>query len=216
MDAVVFDMDGVIFDSERLVIKVWQILGERHGFDDVPKVCRQALGTNKQTSKKIFLDYYGETFPYDRYALESSQLYHETYDGRVPLKKGVKELLTYLKQRHIKIALASSTRRYTVTLQLKNAGIIDYFEAIICGDMVNRSKPDPEIYLTACSSLGVTPAKAYAIEDSYNGIRSAYNAAMHPIMVPDLMGPTREMEEKAEVILPDLNHVITYLKEQGI
>lgn len=212
MKAVVFDMDGVIFDSERLVIKVWQKLGEKHGFSHVEDVCHQALGTNKETSQKIFLEYYGEDFPYDTYAKESSQLYHATYDGRLPLKKGVKELLAYLKAHHYKIALASSTRRYTVTLQLRNAGIIEDFDAIICGDMVEHSKPHPQIYQTACQAIDMKPSEAYAIEDSYNGIRSAYNAGMHPIMVPDLMPPTAEMEEKADVILVDLIQVITYLE----
>ncbi len=124
----------------------------------------------------------------------------------------MKELLAYLKAHHYKIALASSTRRYTVTLQLRNAGIIEDFDAIICGDMVEHSKPHPQIYQTACQAIDIKPSEAYAIEDSYNGIRSAYNAGMHPIMVPDLMPPTAEMEEKADVILVDLIQVITYLE----
>jgi HAD superfamily hydrolase (TIGR01509 family) len=212
--AVVFDMDGVIFDTEPLVMKVWEELGEIHHFDHVKEVCYECIGTNKETSKRIFLKHYGEDFPYDEYAKESSRIYHARYDGKVPLKPGVHELLTYLKDNQYRIALASSTRAYTVKLQLKQAEILDDFEAVITGDMVTASKPDPMIYLTACEAIGVEPKEAYAIEDSYNGIRSAYRAQMAPIMVPDLKAPNEEMYEKSTVILKDLYEVMDYLKKE--
>lgn len=215
MEAVVFDMDGVIFDSERLVIDVWKTLSEKYHFKDIEKVRLACLGTSKETSKKIFLDYYGDDFPYDQYALESSQLYHQRYDGKVPLKKGVTRLLKWLKAHDYKIGLASSTRLYTVKLQLENAGIIDFFDVIIGGDDVHQAKPDPEIYQMACLRLGVAPSDAYGIEDSYNGIRSCFAAGLHPIMVPDLKEPTDEMRERAEVILDDLDDVLSYLKKQS-
>ena len=128
------------------------------------------------------------------------------------MKPGVVELLTFLKEERKKIALASSTRRPTVVNQLKNAGILDFFDQVICGDMVERSKPAPDIFLKACEELGVKPECAYAIEDSYNGIRAAYAGKLHPIMVPDLLPETAEMRKKAEVVLPSLLEVISYLK----
>lgn len=159
------------------------------------------------------LETYGADFPYDSYAKESSVIYHSRYDGgRLPMKPGVVELLTFLKEEGKKIALASSTRRQTVTNQLKDAGILDFFDQVICGDMVERSKPAPDIFLKACEELGVKPERAYAIEDSYNGIRAAHAGKLHPIMVPDLLPETAEMQEKAEVVLPDLLEVISYLK----
>lgn len=118
------------------------------------------------------------------------------YDGgRLPMKKGVIELLTYLKSEGKKIALASSTRRQTVMSQLKDAGILDYFDAVICGDMLQRSKPAPDIFLKACEEIQVLPEKAYVIEDSYNGIRAASVGKMHPIMVPDLLSENEEMDK---------------------
>ena len=99
-----------------------------------------------------------------------------------------------------------------MTNQLRDAGILDFFDQVICGDMVERSKPAPDIFLKACEELGVKPERAYAIEDSYNGIRAAYAGKLHPIMVPDLLPETAEMREKAEVVLPDLLEVISYLK----
>ena len=206
-------MEAVIFDSERIVYEGWKELSEKYGFKDLDIVYRKCIGVNIATCKQIYLDFYGEDFPYDTYAKESSIIYHNRYDGgRLPMKPGVVELLTFLKEEGKKIALASSTRRQTVTNQLKDAGILDFFDQVICGDMVERSKPAPDIFLKACEELGVKPERAYAIEDSYNGIRAAYAGKLHPIMVPDLLPETAEMQEKAEVVLPDLLEVISYLK----
>lgn len=211
--AVIFDMDGVIFDSEKAVMECWRLLAEKYDIPDIEKNVYACTGTTMARTKEIMLEAYGEDFPYDEYAKEASLMYHEKYDGgRLPLKPGVFSLLTYLRKNKKKIALASSTRRQTVTNQLKWANIIDYFDKIICGDMVEKSKPAPDIYLKACKELGVLPEVSYAIEDSYNGIRSAYNAGLKPIMVPDLLPPDKEMEEKACVILPSLTEVVHFFE----
>ena len=107
------------------------------------------------------------------------------------------ELLTFLKEDGKKIALASSTRRQTVTNQLKDAGILNFFDNVICGDMVEHSKPAPDIFLKACAELGVAPERAYAIEDSYNGIRAAHAGHLLPIMVPDLLPANEEITGKS-------------------
>lgn len=210
--AVVFDMDGVIFDSERLVIECWKVIAGKYGIVDVETVCRDCLGINKEASRRKFLEYYGENFPYDAYKSEMSALYHERYSGgRLPMKPGIKELLIFLRENGKHTALASSTRKQVVTQELTDAGLMGYFDEIICGDMVARSKPEPDIYLKACECLGVAPEDAYAVEDSYNGIRSAAAAGLKPVMVPDLAEPTVEMEVLAEVILPSLLEVREYL-----
>ena len=129
------------------------------------------------------------------------------------MKPGVVELLRYLKGAGKKIALASSTRRQTVMNQLRDAKILAYFDAVICGDMVTRSKPAPDIFLKACEELSVAPERAYAVEDSYNGIRSASAGGLRPIMVPDLLPANEEMEKLAEVILPSLLSVRDYLRK---
>lgn len=212
-DAVVFDMDGVIFDSERAVMQCWKELAEKYQIPDIEQAVLFCTGTTMKRTREIMLETYGADFPYDIYAKESSAIYHSRYDGgRLPMKTGVVELLTFLKEEGKKIALASSTRRQTVTNQLRDAGILDFFDQVICGDMVERSKPAPDIFLKACETLGVKPERAYAIEDSYNGIRAAHAGKLHPIMVPDLLPANEEMREKAEVVLPDLLEVISYLK----
>lgn len=214
--AVVFDMDGVIFDSETLVIKTWEMVAEKYGFSNVEKVCRKCLGTNAEATRKIFLDFYGEDFPYDKYKKEMSSLFHQyAAGGKLPKKTGVTEILEYLKENDIKTGLATSTRKDVVLKELDEGGILPFFDAVVCGDMVNRSKPEPDIYLEVCRQLQTNPSLCVAVEDSYNGIRAASRAGMRAIMVPDLAEPTEEMKELAECILPSLLEVQKYLEEKN-
>ena len=211
-NAVVFDMDGVIFDSERAVMQCWKEVASRHNIPNIEKAILACTGTTMVRTREIMLNLYGADFPYDEYAKESSAIFHSRYDGgRLPMKPGVKELLTFLKEHDKKIALASSTRQQVVTDELRDAGIIGYFDRIICGDMVSRSKPAPDIFLKACEELNVSPSDSYAIEDSYNGIRAAHAGGLHPIMVPDLLPADEEMQSLAEIVLPNLTSVKEYL-----
>ena len=210
--AVVFDMDGVIFDSERAVMQCWKEVASRHNIPNIEKAILACTGTTMVRTREIMLNMYGADFPYDEYARESSAIFHSRYDGgRLPMKQGVKELLTFLKEHDKKIALASSTRQQVVTDELRDAGIIEYFDRIICGDMVSRSKPAPDIFLKACEALNISPSDSYAVEDSYNGIRAAHAGGLHPIMVPDLLPADEEMQSLAEIVLPSLTSVMEYL-----
>ena len=211
-DAVVFDMDGVIFDSERAVMNCWLELAKKYDIKDIEEPYLACTGTNDAKTREIMLSAYGEDFPYDEYAKEASVMYHERYDGgRLPMKPGVKEILTFLKDNGKKIALASSTRRQTVVNQLRDAEILDYFDEIVTGDMVSRSKPEPDIFLLACEKISVEPERAYAIEDSYNGIRAASAGKLRPIMVPDLLPSNEEMVGLSEKVLTNLIDVTGYL-----
>ena len=213
-DAVVFDMDGVIFDSEKRVVECWKVIADKYGVPNIEAACRECFGCNQAVAKERFLKRYGEDFPYAEYKKEMSDLFHERYDnGNLPMLPGVVEILTFLKENNKKIALASSTRRVSVESGLTWAGIIEYFDAIICGDMVERSKPEPDIFLKACHELGVEPRRAFAIEDSYNGIRAAHRGGLMPIMVPDMMEPNEEMEGLSVTIKESLLQVIDYLNE---
>ncbi|MBR4993574.1 MAG: HAD family phosphatase [Lachnospiraceae bacterium] len=210
--AVVFDMDGVIFDSERAIMGCWIELADKYRLKDIEKAFLSCTGTTASRTREIMLETYGDDFPYDEYAKESSRMFHERYDnGKLPIKSGVFEILEFLKNSGKKIALASSTRRESVINELRDAGLIDYFDEIVTGDMVSNSKPAPDIFLKAVETLGIEAEDAYAIEDSYNGIKSAFRGNLRPIMVPDLLSPNDEMTQMSEIILPSLNDVITYL-----
>jgi len=214
--AVVFDMDGVIFDSEKCVLESWKEVAGKHNIENVESVFVKCLGTNYDETKKKFLDYYGDDFPYDEYKKECSAIYHLRYDdGRLPMKKGIRELLSYLKEQGYLIGLASSTRLAVIEHQLKAAGIYDYFDNLTSGDMLKKSKPEPDIYLMACENLGVKPEEAIAIEDSYNGVRAAYRAGMCSVMVPDMVAPDEEMKSISSYIFNSLIEMKEWFEESG-
>ena len=212
--AVIFDMDGVIFDSERLVLEGWQEIAAKYGIKGIEEVLPRCLGVNAQATREIFREYYGQDFPYDEYKKEASALFHSRYgNGKLPLKPGVKELLSYLKENGYLVGLASSTRQAIVEQEIRDAGLMPYFDNLVCGDMLKRSKPEPDIYLKACENLHVEPRMAVAVEDSYNGIRSAKRAGMVPVMVPDMVQPDEEMRSLAHKICKDLFEVKNWISE---
>ena len=216
MKAVVFDMDGVLFDTERVGRQSWAAAAAKFGYSDMEEVYPLCIGRNETDTAGILRDRYGEAFPLEEFRRETAVIFWQYLEENGhPHKPGVREILTYLKEKGIPIAIASSTRQEVVERHLKRAGIFEEFDRIIGGDRIVHSKPEPDIYLLACRELGVTPEEAFAIEDSYNGIRSAYRAGMRPIMVPDLLPPTDEMRKLSEVILQDLCQVIGYLEENA-
>lgn len=211
--AVVFDMDGVIFDTERLVIEFWKEVAKKHNIPNVEHTCIQCLGTNRVRTREIFLENYGADFPFDPYRAEVTELFNTHYKGvPLPTKPGVRELLSYLQEQDIKVGLASSTAQHLVRDEIGTAGLLPYFQTLVCGDMVEHSKPAPDIFLKACEILNADPTKSIAIEDSFNGIRSAHCAGMTPIMVPDQVQPTDEIRTLAFHVMPSLVDVLNWLK----
>lgn len=211
--AVVFDMDGIIFDTERLVIEFWKEVAKKHNIPNVEHTCIQCLGTNRVRTREIFLENYGADFPFDPYRAEVTELFNTHYKGvPLPTKPGVRELLSYLQEQDIKVGLASSTAQHLVRDEIGTAGLLPYFQTLVCGDMVEHSKPAPDIFLKACEILNADPTKSIAIEDSFNGIRSAHCAGMTPIMVPDQVQPTDEIRALAFHVMPSLLDVLNWLK----
>ena len=211
--AVVFDMDGVIFDTETVGLRSWAAVGERHGLENVEHYARECIGRSTKDSIKILRDAYGDI---DIEALRAECVFEFksiiAAEG-LKMKKGAKELLSWLKENGIKTAIASSTEYNGVISHLKNAGIDGFFDAVIGGDMVIDSKPEPEIYLKACEALGAEPGAAFAIEDSNNGIISAYRAGMRPLLVPDIVENTEEVKKMSEKIFSDLLQVKDHLSQ---
>lgn len=216
MKVIVFDMDGVIFDSESTNLDAWNVVADKYGFErpDIPY--RQTIGVKAEFVKEIYCDYYGQDFPYEKYSAEKSRIFHSKYDGgNLPIKRGAREILAFLKENGYYVALASSTAISKVEMQIKDAELYDYFDRIIGGDMVARSKPEPDIFLKAIEGLGVNPADVYVIEDSFNGIRAAFNAGMIPLMVPDMLPPDDEMKQKAAHIFDNLCEVKDFIQSKN-
>lgn len=213
--AVIFDMDGVLFDTERLCMDSWIAVAGEEGIPDMETFFPSCIGRNLTDTKALFEEFYGDTYDYEQFRRRASAWFHDYIDRKgIPVKEGVRELLDFLKKGGYLIGLASSTSLPTVRGHLLQAGIQDFFQTLTTGDMVEHSKPQPDIYLMACESLGVEPAQAVAVEDSPNGIRAAYGAGMIPVMVPDLIAPDGEMRDKSAIICRDLREVMDFLSEE--
>ncbi len=211
---VIFDMDGVIVDSESVVRQGWQYAAQKMDLGEIDALFLQHVGSNHIFTERLLKSQFGEQFSYEEFRNYTREFFYDyTEKNGLPVKKGVYELIAYLKANHYKIGLASSSTKHYIINSLRQAELIDYFDVIVSGEHLKRSKPYPDIYLTACEQIGVEPANAYAIEDSYNGIRSASSAGMKPIMVPDLLPPTEEMQQLSVLICNDLTEVQEYLRQ---
>ena len=194
--AFVFDMDGLIFDSERIVQRSWNMAGQELGLGNVGEHIYNTIGMNRASRHKYYRENIREDFPFEEFQGLTRKYFFEIVEQEgLPMKKGVIEILEFAKEHHIKIALATSSSRDYAMKCLNDAGIADYFDGIVCGDMVKNSKPDPEIYLRACEQVGIVPEEALAFEDAPAGICAASAAGMQVVMVPDLVQPTEEIEE---------------------
>lgn len=213
---VIFDLDGVIFDSEQVVRQGWRYGAEQLQLGDVDHLFLQCVGTNHIFTERLLQEQFGPQFSYEefrKYTREFFYNYTDTYG--LPVKPGARELLDYLKQNGYAVGLASSSTLQYILNGLRQAQLIDYFSVIVSGEHLKRSKPEPDIYLMACEKMAVAPAEAYAIEDSYNGIRSASRAGMQPIMVPDLLPVTAEMEQLSCTVCSNLLDVRAYLQQKA-
>lgn len=212
MNAVIFDMDGLMFDTEAVFIKAWDYAGEAMGIGKAGYMNLKTLGMSITMSKAIWLAEFGADFDLEALRTHTKRFLASYYEeNKVPVKTGLYVLLDYLKSAGYQLAVASSSPRWEVEKHLADAGVRDYFDAVVCGDMAVKTKPDPELYLLACCLLKEAPENCYALEDSKNGLLSAYRAGCKPIMVPDLWQPDAETEKILLARLDSLLEVKEYL-----
>lgn len=195
IEAIVFDMDGLLFDSERIVQRSWEEAGNQLGLEHMGETIYHTLGMNLAGRNHYFRNTIAKDFPCEEFAKQARIWFYKIVNEEgLPMKNGARKLLKYGKANGYRMAIATSSRREYALKNLKAAKIYDFFDAGVFGDMVQHAKPDPEIYLKACDSIGAAPANCIALEDAPAGIRAAYAAGMKPIMIPDLVAPTPEIE----------------------
>lgn len=212
MKAVVFDMDGVLFDTELVCMKAWTAVADKWNMPRMEEIFPRCIGLNANDSREIVLEAYGEAFDYPGFRQETSAWFQEYIAGNgLPIKPGARQILEWLQGTEYRVGLASSTKSSSVLSHLKQAGFEEYFSVVVTGDMVEHSKPRPDIYLLACGKLGVSPGEACAIEDSPNGIRAAHAAGMYTIMVPDMIQPDMEIRDLSDKICENLEEVRQYM-----
>ena len=208
----VFDMDGLMFDTERLVYENWQAMMDERGLPYDIEVFKQTVGRRKKEVELFYKATYGEDFPYWELANEGRARYVQRVEREgIPVKPGLYEILGFFRQRGVKIALATSTSRETAELNLRLAKVLDYFDVLVCGGDVKNGKPHPEVFLTAAERLGLSPQSCVAFEDSINGIKSAYAAGMKTVMVPDFLQPTEEIKPMITYLCGSLSEAAAYL-----
>lgn len=212
--AVVFDMDGLLFDSERVVMLSWDLAGNRLGYEALGQNIYHTLGMGADSRKRYFRETYGEAFPYEQFQKLYREAFYDYADTHgIPLKPGVREVLEFLREERIPAAVATSTGGQDAKKRLAREKLEPYFQAVISGDMVKETKPSPEIYQKACRSLGADPAHTIALEDACNGIRSAHGAGMLPILIPDLQKDSSEVDGLLYAKMDSLFQVRDWLSE---
>ncbi len=214
--AVVFDMDGLILDTETLVRITWQRAAVDCGVDLDDALFLQLVGRNRRDSSEILQRRFGDTFAMEAFRTRCGEHWDLCIaESGIALKPGLVELLDRLDELGLPHAVATSTGYEGARRSLGVAGVLDRFPVIVTGDQVERGKPAPDIFLRAAELLAVDPARCLALEDSPYGVMAAHAAGMTPIMVPDLVRPTDEIARLTYRIVSSLHDVLELLDGAG-
>ncbi len=204
-EAIIFDMDGTLLDTEMVFRDVVYDVSATLGFEMREEVHLGMVGASHEASNALLVEAYGLTFPYAIFDEHCRKAMKQRMAEAVPVKAGVREILGELKARGIPAAVATSSRSPHAIGHLGAAGLLDAFETIVTRDDVTHPKPHPEPYLTAAGRLGKAPAVCIAVEDSHAGVRAAHAAGMQTIMVPDLVRPSDEIRRLCAAVLDSLH-----------
>ncbi|MBR4671060.1 MAG: HAD family phosphatase [Butyrivibrio sp.] len=205
VDAVLFDLDGTLTDTERFYQTAWPKALAHFGYEmekDMPLKLR-SLG--RPFAIQQFKDWFGEDFDYQKVREYRKEIVEEMIkENGIPLKPGAKEILTWLRENGILTALVTANDYQRAERYLKKIGLFELFDKIICANMVEKGKPAPDMYAFASKELGLPPERTFAVEDSPNGVTSAYLAGCKVIMIPDLTEPDEELKSKLYARLDNL------------
>jgi HAD superfamily hydrolase (TIGR01509 family) len=206
IDAVIFDMDGLMFDTERVAMRAWKQTFLDLGFILTDKLNAAMVGRNEHDSNAIITAAMGPAFPVERCRTMANTLYVRLLESEgVPIKPGLIGLLDFLERKVIPAAVATSTQRFLAMRKLKLAGLESRFKAVVAGDEIPRGKPEPDLFLATARLLDCVPDRCVVLEDSPAGIRAAHAAGMIPVMVPDLIPPDETLRSLAYAVVPGLD-----------
>lgn len=209
IELVIFDMDGLMFDTEVVAKRAWRETAKANNYNITHEFFLTLIGRNKKAVEMEFKKLFGEEFPFDDiYVQQGKQASSIIENEGLKIKEGLIELLSVLKEKKVKIAVATSTSRDRTNKLLSLAGISEKFDKILCGDEVTNGKPDPEIFLTVCKKLNVSPEKALVLEDSEKGVEAAAAGKIKCIVVPDLIEPSEKHVKLAHSKVKSLKEVV--------
>ena len=205
MFSVIFDMDGTLFDTQKICIPAWDYAGENQGYKDVGRLMPLVCGMNLKGANKVLTDHY-PNIDTERFRTDSREYIKEHLEVR--FMKGAKELLDYLKSRGVKIGLATGTSRPSVLHHLAEVDLLNFFDAVVCGNEIENGKPAPDIFLKTAELMGADPKNCFIFEDSPNGIIAGHSAGMKAIGVPDVITFSDDIKALMYCQLEDLSQAI--------
>ncbi|WP_147533394.1 HAD family hydrolase [Bacillus marasmi] len=215
IELVIFDMDGLMFDTERIGHLAWERVAAKYQFSYSIDITKRFIGRNYDAIMAVLKDAFGENAPVELWHSESWKERKNIFEenGTLGLKPGLIEILNFFKEMNIKMAVASSSRHSDIVSHLQHEGVNEYFDFVIGGDEVKESKPNPEIFLKPCEALNILPENSLVIEDSYNGFLAARAAGIPVMIVPDLVEPKEDVLKEAAGVFPSLHEVRSYIEE---
>lgn len=209
VSGIIFDMDGVLIDSERQSNEGWLWAAGQLGVDMPMWLIDSFKGAPAELCCKFFDDYYKGVIDYwEAKELRTQHAYKIRETEGIPVKKGVKDIFEYIRNNGLKCAVATSTRRESAEKTLHEIGVWDYLDAVVYGDEVERGKPEPDIFLRAAKAIGVNPSEAVVVEDSINGIKAGYAAGMRVVHIPDTIAIDDDIRKLTYMVCDDLNGLI--------
>ena len=213
IELVIFDMDGLILDTEKLYLEFGLEVFRDFGHNITEEAILGTVGLNDESTKAYYTEYLGKPVNFEEVFQEiDKKLLSASINKEIGIKNGFFELADYLEKNNIKKVVATSSKREKAEYMLKNAGIFDRFDFLVCGDEVLNGKPDPEIFLKAAEKLNADVKNTMVLEDSYNGLRAAKSAGMIPVMIPDLLKANEEITKIIYRETKDLNGVVKILE----
>lgn len=209
VSGIIFDMDGVLIDSERQSNEGWLWAAGQLGVDMPMWLIDSFKGAPAELCCKFFDDYYKGVIDYwEAKELRTQHVYKIRETEGIPVKKGVKDIFEYIRNNGLKCAVATSTRRESAEKTLHEIGVWDYLDAVVYGDEVEHGKPEPDIFLRAAKAIGVNPSEAVVVEDSINGIKAGYAADMRVVHIPDTIAIDDDIRKLTYMVCDDLNGLI--------
>lgn len=212
--ALIFDMDGLLLDTEGLYKRAWTQAAKESGFDLTDALYLKLIGITIADCERVLADAFGPKFPLETFRARAASLYEELHKREgLPLKPGVRELLAWANEEGIPCAVGTSTVHDEARERLVHHKIEHYFQVIIGGDMVERGKPNPDIFLKAQEALGIPPCDCLVLEDAHSGLVAARTGGMRSCLIPDLLPASDESRKLAEGVFVSLHDVREWLME---